>query len=74
MKEHNKIGKSLKEQLQVHEQRAKGIGMFMSGVIKAKSVHLSEIGERMNSRVEPASNLRRIHRLLEEVTIDAEDV
>ncbi len=74
MKEHSKLAKSLKAQLKVHEQRAKGIGMFMSGVIKAKSVHLSEIGQRMNSQVEPASNLRRIHRLLEEVAIDTQDV
>jgi hypothetical protein len=74
MKEHNKLAKCLKEHLKVHEERAKGIGMFMSGVIKAKSVHLSEIGQRMNSQVEAASNLRRIHRLLEEVSINAEDV
>lgn len=74
MKEHSKLAKSLKERLGLHEQRAKGIGMFMSGVIKAKSVHLSEIGERMNSQVEPASNLRRIHRLLEEVSLETGDV
>jgi hypothetical protein len=42
MQEHNKVGKYLKERLIIHEQRAKGIGMFLSGVIKAKSVHLSQ--------------------------------
>ncbi len=74
MKEYSKLAKCLKASIKLHEQRLKGISMFMAGVIKAKSVHISQIGNRMNSQVEPASNVRRIHRLLEEVHIEAKEV
>lgn len=46
----------------------------MAGVIKAKSVHLSQIAERMNKGVEPESNLRRLHRLLDEVSLEPSEV
>jgi len=70
MKEHSKLGVVLKAQLKLHEQRSKALGLLMIGAIKAKSVHLSQIANRMNKRVAPESNLRRLHRLLEEVNLE----
>jgi transposase len=74
MKEHSKLGVVLKAQLKLHEQRSKALGLLMVGAIKAKSVHLSQIANRMNKRVAPESNLRRLHRLLEEVTLEPRKV
>ncbi|MGL4609221.1 MAG: transposase [Trueperaceae bacterium] len=70
MKEHSKLGKVLKAQLKLYEQRSKALGLFMIGAMKAKSVHLSQIANRMHKQVAPESNLRRLHRLLEEVNIE----
>jgi hypothetical protein len=74
MKEHSKLGIILKTELKLHEQRSKALGLFMIGAIKAKSVHLSQIANRMNKQVEPESNLRRLHRLLEEVSIEPRNI
>jgi Transposase DDE domain len=74
MKEYNKLAQVMKANFQLHEQRCKGMSLFMAGVIKAKSVHLSQIANRMNKQVEPASNLRRCHRLLDEVALDPQEV
>lgn len=70
MREHSKLGAVLKAQLKLHEQRSKALGLLMIGAIKAKSVHLSQIANRMNKHVAPESNLRRLHRLLEEVSVE----
>jgi Transposase DDE domain len=74
MREHSKLGKVLKAQLKLHEQRSKALGLLMIGAMKAKSVHLSQIANRMNKGVAPESNLRRLHRLLEEVSLETEQV
>jgi Transposase DDE domain len=74
MKEHSKLAKVLRAQFNLHEQRLKAMSLFMIGVIKAKSVHLSQIANRMNKQVAPESNLRRLHRLLDEVSLEARSV
>jgi len=74
MNEYSKLAQELKASFRLHEQRLKGISLFMVGVIKAKSVHLSQIANRMNKHVEPASNLRRCNRLLEEVSLEPREV
>lgn len=74
MKEHSKLGLLLKTHLKLHEQRSKALGLLMIGAMKAKSVHLSQIANRMNKSVAPESNLRRLHRLLEEVSIDPQNI
>lgn len=74
MKEHSKLAKVLKAQFALHEQRLKGMSLLMIGVIKAKSVHLSQIANRMKKGVAPESNLRRLHRLLDEVSLDPRSV
>lgn len=74
MKEHSKLGIILKTHLRLHEQRSKALGLLMIGAIKAKSVHLSQIANRMNKQVAPESNLRRLHRLLEEVNVEPRNI
>lgn len=74
MKEYSKLAQVMKASFKLHEQRLKGISLFMAGVIKAKSVHLSQIAQRMNKRVVPESNLRRLHRLLDEVSLEPSEV
>lgn len=74
MKEDSKLAIVLKTQLKLHEQRSKALGLLMIGAIKAKSVHLSQIANRMNKRVAPESNLRRLHRLLEEVSVEPQNI
>lgn len=74
MSEHSKLGKVLKAQLKLHEQRSKALGLVMIGAMKAKSVHLSQIANRMNKGVAPESNLRRLHRLLEDVNLETRQV
>ncbi|MGL4611946.1 MAG: hypothetical protein ACRCYY_20095 [Trueperaceae bacterium] len=44
---------STKLPIKLHEQGSKALGLFMIGAMKAKSVHLSHIANRMNKRVAP---------------------
>jgi Transposase DDE domain len=74
MKEHSKLAQVLKARFNLHEQRLKAVSLFIVGVIKAKSVHLSQIANRMNKSVAPESNLRRLHRLLDEVSLEPQAV
>lgn len=73
MKKHTKLQTILKKSFHLQAQRITAMTYFTLAVIKTRSVDYTQLSLAMNQDVEPESNLRRIQRLIDEVTLSAAD-
>lgn len=68
-----KLETILKASFKLQAQRITAIRMFTKAAIQTRSVDSTQLSLAMNADVAVASNAKRIHRLLEEVTLSAAD-
>ena len=68
-----KLEAILKASFHLQAQRITAIRMFTKAAIQTRSVDSTQLSLAMNADVAVASNAKRIHRLLEEVTLSAAD-
>jgi hypothetical protein len=73
LKNHSKLQTILKKSFNLQAQRITAMTYFTLAVIKTRSVDYTQLSLAMNECVEPESNLRRVQRLVDEVTLSATD-
>ena len=73
MNHDTKLESILKTSFHLQAQRITAIRMFSAAAIKPRSVDSTQLSLAMNADIAATSNAKRIHRLLEEVTLNADD-